>query len=115
MQGKFVLNYDAVMDQFDHDLELFDEVTCLFSNDVQQYMNQIRDAIANKQGQILAITAHKLKGIASNFQATMVVSFALQLEVIGREKDFNTAAAIYPKFETEVERLRKALLEISKK
>jgi CheY-like chemotaxis protein len=93
----------------DGDQELLADLVDLFNRDCARLLNEIRQAVAGRQGIGLARAAHALKGAASNFGATGVVEMARRLEELGQTEELIEAEAICTILEAEVRRLNAAL------
>ncbi|MEP7342769.1 MAG: response regulator, partial [Acidobacteriota bacterium] len=104
-----VFDQAEAMARVEGDQELLAELVDLFSGDCPRLLNDIRQAVASREGLGLARAAHALKGAASNFGATGVVAMAQRLEQMGQAEELIEAGAICTKLEAEVGRLNAAL------
>ena len=74
----------------------------------------MRDAIASRDGGKLEDAAHALKGAAGNLKAKAVYQAALRLEESGRAGDLERADERFRLLESELERLERALIELTR-
>lgn len=84
---------------------LLQEVIELFLEDGPRLLNAIREGLAAGDAAVVYKTAHTLKGCAGNFGGQDVIALAQRLEARAREGDLPTAATVFAKLETEVDRL----------
>jgi signal transduction histidine kinase/CheY-like chemotaxis protein len=83
-----------------------------FLQDAPKTILLIQRAIANKDAQQLALTAHALKGSVSIFGAPKAVAIVRKLEAIGRSGDLVGADSQFRALESEFARLKPELLAI---
>jgi HPt (histidine-containing phosphotransfer) domain-containing protein len=85
-------DFSDALDRLEGDVEIFKEQIEFFLYDSPRLLTSIRSAIADSDAQGLHIAAHRLKGLASNFDAHEVVETASKLEQAGRENDLGKSA-----------------------
>jgi HPt (histidine-containing phosphotransfer) domain-containing protein len=83
---------DRVLARVGGDRELLADISRLFIDDAPTHLEQIRQALDDRDGESLHRAAHGLKGAAANFDADGVVSAARVLEEIGRTGQFDADA-----------------------
>jgi len=111
-QNECILDQEALFTQFAGDFNMICEVSEEFSAKMVEYLKKIALSISDKNSQELEIHAHNLKGAASYFHAKIVVSEALKLEILGREKSFKNSDAILSNLKNKVEDLTNELQSI---
>ncbi len=85
------LDRDLALSRVGGDLDLLKEIAAIFLEDLPRSVAKIEESISTKDFELLERSAHGLKGAASNFGASDVVEFALNLEKMGREKNLSGA------------------------
>jgi CheY-like chemotaxis protein/HPt (histidine-containing phosphotransfer) domain-containing protein len=109
------VDYAAVLDRVDGDLELLCELVELFCDSTPKQLSAIRDAVASGDSEALARAAHALKGAVGNFVPNGgVFEMTLKLEMMGRDGDLVHAEAARIALEKEIERLQSALIALGK-
>lgn len=83
-----------------------------FLADCPDYMEGIREGVAEKDADLLERNAHGLKGSAGSIRARPASSAAERLEEMGRAEDFSEADDALETLETEVDRLTDNLREM---
>lgn len=102
-------NPQAALAGVDHDFQLFHDLSVMFSKDLPQYLLAIKGAVAAGDSEALRGAAHKLKGAVGNFGSPTCVATALQLEKMGREKQWTGVSEVIERLEQELTRLSQAL------
>lgn len=72
-------------------------------------MDEIRNAVTEKDSGLLERSAHALKSSVGNFSATRAMEAAHRLEVLGREGKVESAGEALGQLEQEMEGLQSAL------
>jgi HPt (histidine-containing phosphotransfer) domain-containing protein len=75
-------------------------------------MQQIRDAITNKNPAQLQRTAHTLKGSVQVFGLQRPAAAALRLETMGRDKNLDEVEQAWSALVDEIERLMPMLTDL---
>ncbi len=104
-----VINKEAIMERLNGDESLLAEISGLFIDHSPEMLDNIREAIEQRDRSALESAAHAFKGSVSNFFATAAVELALKLETMGRNNDMAGAREIFETLEEQVERLKSAL------
>jgi two-component system, sensor histidine kinase and response regulator len=99
----------SAMLQVDGDIELLGELTEMFIDDSRNRMNELRQAITQRDGQGIERIAHCIKGALSIFQARPSVDAAERVEIIGRSRELDSSEAAFTALEVEMNRLIDAL------
>jgi two-component system sensor histidine kinase/response regulator len=81
------LDTEALLDRFDGDRTLLDEIAAIFLEDYPQRLAAIESAVQQRDPAALQAAAHSLKGSAGTFGAAPAVEAALRLELMGRQQD----------------------------
>jgi two-component system, sensor histidine kinase and response regulator len=100
---------DAVLKNFDGDVELVRKLVDVFADSSGVQLSGIRDAIERGDCQTVEFASHSLKGAVANFRAQAAADAAARLEQMGRGKDLSDAYAAFDILETEIERLKREL------
>jgi CheY-like chemotaxis protein len=110
-----ILDEEGLLDEYDGDLELLQELLDAFYEESPESLEQLKSAIEQGDAPAVGTAAHTLKGGSGNFFAVAAFETALALEMMGKNNDLDTAAQQYEKLEVELERLREALEGIIRK
>ena len=105
--AKMYFNYDGALTRGDMDVLMI--IAPLFLEDCEQQMQEIRDAITQKDKVLLHRSAHTMKGLVGNFQATPIVALAKALELKGKHADFDRVEFIFEEMRKQIELMKKAL------
>jgi diguanylate cyclase (GGDEF)-like protein len=95
------------------DIDLAREVAALFLSHTPELMNSMRDALANKNAQALAIEAQSLKGSIANIGADGVLGTVTELEQLGHQGKLAEASKVFHRLESAMVGLREALESVS--
>ena len=106
-----LLDWERALDNVDGSEDLLLELAQLFIDTCPGMLNEIREAIGNRDAAALQRTAHNLKGSARIFAAGGAVEEALRLEEMGAASEFDQADECFPHLEREVMQLSTALSE----
>jgi two-component system, sensor histidine kinase len=96
----------AFLDGLGNDTSLARRLIDLFLQDSSRLVEEISQAITDRDAERLRRSAHTLKGSVSNFPAGAARDTAARMEVIGFDGDFEAAREVFPLLEKEIERLR---------
>ncbi len=103
---------EALLDAFNNDVALFEDVADMFIGDYPSMVARIQDAIAAKDGAALGRTAHALKGMALNFQIDTAADTALQLERLAQRGRFDEAPDLSRRLSDELTVFERRLRQI---
>lgn len=106
------INRTALLDLVDGDHEFVKEMADLFLDQCPTYLDDIRQAIDERDAGALERSAHTLKGVVSNLQATPAQKAALRLETLGRAGEWDGVSEAMVTLEREIERLQSALTDL---
>ncbi|MEK6238304.1 MAG: response regulator, partial [Planctomycetales bacterium] len=104
-----IFDREEVLRRLDDDVELLHELARLFLIESPDLLASVEKAVKSRDGKSLQLTAHRMKGFVSNFEAARAAEFAYQLEESGRRQDFPQAEKHLIEFQAEVKRLQEAL------
>ncbi|GBC59875.1 hypothetical protein DENIS_0816 [Desulfonema ishimotonii] len=94
---------------FDHDWDFFRECVTIFKEEYPAMLRSIREKVAAGDATGVRQTAHALRGMVGNFQATQVARTAQALEEMGLRNELNRAESTWNCLESEVVGLEQML------
>ena len=109
-----IFNSEGALAMLDGDTELFGELVKLFMSESVDLLDQIRDAIEQRDANRLERAAHSLKGSAAAFCGESTRAVAQKLEAIGASGELDQAGGLFVELEEELARLTDALAEYRK-
>ncbi len=98
-----------LLDRVGGDWKLLREMVGMFAADAAQMLENLRQAVTQKDAKALFAAAHALKGALANFAAHGAAESALQLETLGRAGSLDGSTARAAALETETAQVVKAL------
>ncbi len=107
--GEEFLNLESALARTGGDRTLLKELVQLFRRECPLWMQDIRDAVAQKDAGRLRRAGHTLKGGAGSLGAAAACKEAELLESMGQSGNLTEAADTLAKLETEINRLLPAL------
>jgi PAS domain S-box-containing protein len=108
------LDRQEALERVGGDAALLRELVEVFLADCPRLWRDIGDALARGDARQLNRAAHTLKGAVSTFGAHTAREAAQHLELLGQKGDLSGAAGAVARLETELERLKPALLELER-
>lgn len=109
-----VFDTARILANVDGDEAVLHQIVELFIEDSEVVLSRIHDAIAQRDAEMLAYSAHSLKGAVGNFGAPLAFHAAKKMEALGRAGDLESARSGFSWLEDEVNRLRLALEDFVK-
>ena len=109
-----VINRGELRERLDGDMQLFIELTEIFLTDSLTILDEIENAISEKNFDKLTRSAHTLKGAVSNFSAPSAYEAALQLEIIGKNSDADHAPEALQRLRHEIDLTTEAMKLLAK-
>jgi CheY-like chemotaxis protein len=109
-----VFNSEGALAMLDGDAELFVELVKLFMTESVDLLDQIRDAIEQRDAKHLERAAHSLKGSAAAFCGESTRAVAQKLEAVGASGNLDPAGDLFVELSDELVRLNAALTEYRK-
>lgn len=102
-----VFDYDAALLHGDRDVLLI--ISPLFLDGCDMQVQEIAKAISQKDSILLHRSAHTMKGLVSNFVATPIEKLAKELELKGKNRDFENIDIIFIEMTKQLELMNAAL------
>lgn len=97
------------------DEEVLAIITPMFLDASDAHLQELQSAILQEDAELLYRSAHTLKGLVGNFNATPVEDLAKALELKGKHKDFSRVPLIFEELQRQMKpmtaALRKYLME----
>jgi PAS domain S-box-containing protein len=109
-----VFDVGAVLDSLEGDSELLRDIVVIFLAQFPKHMERIREAISNRDPDLLQRASHALKGAAANLLAQGVVQAASKLEEIGRAGSISGSKKALASLDLELAKLKLALGEFER-
>ncbi|MEZ6054287.1 MAG: Hpt domain-containing protein [Planctomycetaceae bacterium] len=89
-----IINRQAALTRLGGSEQLFNDMVGFFREDAPQLSEAARQAVTDQDDAETRRTAHSLKGLAANIEASEVVRLAQQLEDLGRTGQLDEAPAV---------------------
>ncbi len=102
-------NLEAALERTGDDMELLQEIAGLFMDTSAKLVTDIRNALADLDGDALTRAAHSLKGSVGNFEAPGSFRAAKQIEICARDGDLQGAQEAFSTLQVELGKLLPAL------
>lgn len=99
------LDWGSLRENCAGDESLVNEVLELFRKEAGPLLNDVRQAVASREGLQVKRTAHRLKGALVSLGARPSVDAARALELAGSANDLSSAEALFDKLAHEMARL----------
>ncbi len=117
VSGEVIASFDeaSLLKAFDHDMEFFQEAFDMFVSDYPPMIEKLKNAIEDKDAELLKRTAHALKGMVGNFQGKDAAKEAFVLEEMGRHQEFSGAEETSKRLSDELLKLEKSLFSLISK
>ncbi|QJQ05809.1 Hpt domain-containing protein [Undibacterium piscinae] len=100
-------DYEAALLRGDRDVLLI--ISPLFLAGCEKQVQEIADAIAQRDQTLLHRSAHTMKGLVSNFMATPIENLAKELELKARNGNFERVEIIFSEMKVQLELMNAAL------
>ncbi len=100
---------DTVLEAVGGNVKLLARVRDAFATQSPRLIDAMRDAIAQRNADVLYRSAHTLKGAISNFGMGEALDAAIEIERAGKEGNFSQAATLLPRLETSVRDLEERM------
>lgn len=91
------------------DEEVLAIITPMFLDGCGAQLQELRSAIEKEDAELMYRSAHTLKGLVGNFNATPVEELAKALELKGKHKDFSRVAIIFEQLQKQMSPMIEAL------
>ncbi|HFE62882.1 MAG TPA: response regulator [Caldithrix sp.] len=109
------INERELMERLDGDVELLSEITEMFRESHEELLDDIEQAIRQKDSEQLMRSAHTFKGALANLAAERGRQLAYQLEQAGRQGEMSQAAGLFAQLKEETGRINQSLVQLVKK
>jgi response regulator RpfG family c-di-GMP phosphodiesterase len=96
----------------EEDLDLLQEMVELYLSSAPPLVEEVEAAVASRDQEALARSAHTLKGVLKNMCAAACADAAYELETIGKQGDLTPANQALCKLKHELEQLESALVRV---
>jgi PAS domain S-box-containing protein len=108
-----VLNAREVLARVGGDRELLRTLVQMFLNTSPEQMNELREAVRQRNAEAIRRVAHTIKGAVGNFSAGPAFEAALDLEMQARLQDLADVDAACQRLHTALEELKPVLLTLA--
>lgn len=105
-KSQLVIDQEGGLRRVGGDKELYDELIELFMDSSVDQIEQLREAVKNKETDTLRKVAHSIKGSAANLGIVQVQQTAYDIEKYGNEENIDEAAQSVEKLISEIERVK---------
>jgi HPt (histidine-containing phosphotransfer) domain-containing protein len=103
------LDLQGLLQRVGGDRELLAEIAVLFTDQVPEWTESLRGAIAAGDATAVFQVAHRVAGAAAYLGGGPVREAAKELEAMGRASDLSGAAAVFGRLEAGLRTLARAL------
>ncbi len=100
---------EVALRRLDGEISLFRDLVGFFFEDSVRYLDEARQHLNQGRAQEFGRVMHRLKGLASNFEARPLIAATAEAEDAGRGLDHDEAMRLFLLVEHEVMRLMQAL------
>jgi CheY-like chemotaxis protein len=100
---------DTILEAVGGNVKLLARVRDAFMSQSPRLIDAMRDAIAQRNSDVLYRSAHTLKGVISNFGMGEALDASIQIERAGRDADFARASTLLPTLEVAVRELEERM------
>jgi len=107
--GGRILVTKTLLERVEGDLPLLKRMIHAFRSDYPATLEEIRDAIKERDAGTLKSRAHALKGSAATFSAPLAAGAALRLEILAKDGDLRRARDAYRVLAREIRKLDRSL------
>lgn len=111
MQVIEVFDKKDLLDNFDGDEDLLDEIIGVFIRDVPVQIDRLEKAYSENDFVTLALQAHKMKGAAANMRALSMQALFTHLETAAKNDDTAGVNQLMGKVGREFDTFKKIALE----
>ncbi len=110
--AKAVLDEQSLRDRVDSDETLLCGLIEVFQKDLPRLVNELREAVSDKDPRALEHAAHALKGAIAIFSARTACDTAAALENMGRDGEISGASELFSRLTDEISAVKVALADI---
>ena len=110
--AEVIVDEPLLVSHVDNDRELLRDLVDLFLAECPRLLNDIKTALDKRDAEAVLRGAHSLKGSTSNLAAKPAAHAAFELEKAAQMGDFARADCVLRELESQLERLKPALLAL---
>ncbi len=107
-----IFDKNSLLERVDGDEEFLRNLMNLFINDFKNYYTKLDQSIHNNDLELLASTAHSLKGSSANISALSLSHISKAIEQAGKNNDLQTAAGLLIKLDEEYQKLKQVVSKL---
>lgn len=100
-----VMNRQAALERMGGDEEILKLLGQAFLEDAPRILEKLNESLVSRDGQKVHFFAHKIKGLASNFDANATCKLAAELEILGRNEAYEQADLALKHLNSQIELL----------
>ena len=105
-EGSAPMNFEQALDEFMGKRDVLIKVIGLFLEKVKSQIKVMRQAISDRDAEVIRQEAHAIKGGAANLAANDLSRIAHELELIGKSGQLKGSDEVLDRFEKEFDRMR---------
>jgi signal transduction histidine kinase/DNA-binding response OmpR family regulator len=106
-----IFDKSGLLERLSGDNELLDEVIAVFIDDIPGQLEELEQALDDRDAELVRLKAHRIKGASANIGAQAVRETALEIEHASRDGQLDGTDAMFIKLEQELERLGSVLAD----
>jgi HPt (histidine-containing phosphotransfer) domain-containing protein len=110
-----VLDVDTVLENFDGDLEFYDELLGDFEDVREEMIADVEKSVASGEADKIVFAAHTLKGCLRNIGALASGQVAEEMEHAARKEELGNMDALFESLSCELARLQEGIRQFKKK
>lgn len=93
------------------DWEILKLLGTTFLEDAPRIMQKLETAVRERDGEKIHFFAHKINGLASNFDGHATCQRAIELEMLGRQKNYEQVERAYRLLVEQLQLLKTAIVQ----
>ena len=114
-QSEQPLDVQAALPRFDNDQAFFLEMCVDFMKNIPLSVAELKNSLQKNDSGAFSRSAHSLKGVSANFNASAINRIAAQLEALGRQDELTSAPPLLDQLDEEIIRLREYMIDLGVK
>jgi len=103
---------EALLERLGNDESLIPEILSLFLEEMPNLLNQVKGALADRDGAKLERLAHSIKGSSATVAAPSLRDAAFELETAAKKRDLDRAPLLVERLERDLERFSETVSSI---
>ena len=107
-----IIDLEEVLERVENDRELLIELIEIFLEDYPNKITELKNSVANKNGENTQNIAHSLKGASANISAKKISSIFLGIENSVKDNNFAAVEQVLGQLEGLIEDLKKFLVKL---